>query len=193
MEWVPKRSGTIDQSGGCCPWRPVRNELGRLSEVRPNGRQADCTVRDKRPHWDAPNWTSHPSVEKEQTIPELVQAVNTLFRKAFPTADESTYNNMGVYNFISALNNDQHEIFVFQWDPQNVEEAGRSAIAYETFQSSKPKTGPPYVWAHRTYKESPKKILRVTHLDWLILWLNWKGASRGVHRVRWPQIWTVPL
>ena len=83
--------------------------------------------------------------KRNETIPELVQAINRLVRKAFPTADESTRNCMGVSSFISALNSDQQEMFVFQRDPQNVEEAGRAALAYETFQSLKPKTNQPYV------------------------------------------------
>ena len=93
--------------------------------------------------------------KQNETIPELVQAINRLVRKAFPTADESTLNYMGVSSFISALNNDQHEMFVFQRDPQNVEEAGRAAMAYETFQSSKPKTGPPYVRAQNIEGTAP--------------------------------------
>ena len=93
--------------------------------------------------------------KRNETIPELVQAINRLVRKAFPTADESTRNYMGVSSFISALNNDQHEMFVFQRDPQNVEEAGRAAMAYETFQSSKPKTGPPYVRAQNIEGTAP--------------------------------------
>ena len=93
--------------------------------------------------------------KRNETIPELVQAINRLVRKAFPTANESTHNYMGVSSFISALNNDQHEMFVFQRDPQNVEEAGWAAMAYETFQSSKPKTGPPYVRAQNMEGTTP--------------------------------------
>ena len=98
--------------------------------------------------------------KRNETIPELVQAINRLVRKAFPTADESTRNYMGVSSFISALNNDQHEMFVFQRDPQNVEEAGRAAMAYETFQSSKPKTGPPYVRAQNIEGTVPERPAR---------------------------------
>ena len=51
--------------------------------------------------------------KRNKTIPELVQAINRLVRKAFPTADESTHNYMGVSSSISAQKSDQQEMSVF--------------------------------------------------------------------------------
>ena len=52
---------------------------------------------------------------------------------------------MGGSSLITALNNDQLEMFVFQWDLPNIEEAGRAALAFEKFQATKPKMSQPYV------------------------------------------------
>ena len=50
---------------------------------------------------------------------------------------------MAVSSFVTALNNDQQELFVYQKDPANVEEAGKAAMAYETFRASRAKTTAP--------------------------------------------------
>ena len=72
-----------------------------------------------------------------ETIPELVQKISKLTRKAFPSADEETRSYMAVTNFITALANEKQELFVYQRDPKRIEEAGRAAMAFETFQADR--------------------------------------------------------
>ena len=73
-----------------------------------------------------------------ESLPELAQEIGKLTRQAFPTADETTRNYMAVTSFISALGNEQQELFVYQRDPKTVEEAGKAAMAFETFQAARP-------------------------------------------------------
>ena len=46
---------------------------------------------------------------------------------------------MSVPSFISALDNEQQELFVYQRDSKKVEEAGRAAMSYETFKLGRPR------------------------------------------------------
>ena len=75
--------------------------------------------------------------KRNETIPELVQEISKLTRKAFPSADEETRNYMAVTSFITALANEKQELFVYQRDPKRIEEAGRAAMAFETFQADR--------------------------------------------------------
>ena len=81
---------------------------------------------------------------RNESIPELVQEISRLTRKAFPKADEDTRDYMAVSSFITALSDEAQELFVYQKDPKKIEEAGRAAMAYETFQAShRNQEGPP--------------------------------------------------
>ena len=74
---------------------------------------------------------------RTESIPELLQDVKRLTRKAFPTADDGTRNFMIVHSFISALDNEQLELFVHMKDAATGEEAAKAAMSYETFQVSR--------------------------------------------------------
>ena len=75
--------------------------------------------------------------KRNETIPELVQEISKLTRKAFPFADEETRNYMAVTSFITALANEKQELLVYQRDMKPIEEAGRAAMAFETFQADR--------------------------------------------------------
>ena len=77
--------------------------------------------------------------KRNESIPELIQDISKLTRKAFPLADEETREYMSVSSFISALDNEQQELFVYQRDPKKLEEAGRAAMSYETFKLGRPR------------------------------------------------------
>ena len=77
--------------------------------------------------------------KRNESIPELVQDISRLARKAYPAADEQTRSYMAISSFISALGNEPQELFVYQKEPQNLDEAGRAALSYETFQAARGK------------------------------------------------------
>ena len=68
-----------------------------------------------------------------ESIPELVQEISKLMRKAFPSADEETRNYMSVTSFITALPNEQEEFFSYQRGPKGIGEAGNAAMAFGSF------------------------------------------------------------
>ena len=90
-----------------------------------------------------------------ESLPELAQEIGKLSRQAFPTADETTRNYMAVTSFISALGNEQQELFVYQRDPKTVEEAGKAAMAFETFQAARPSKTP---FLRMQYGQPPSKV-----------------------------------
>ena len=109
-----------------------------------------------------------------ESLPELAQDIGKLTRQAFPTADETTYNYMAVTSFISALGNEQQELFVYQRDSKTVEEAGKAAMAFETFQAARPSKTPflrmqygqpPSTGGHQSDQDDSIKQL----LDWMTL------------------------
>ena len=59
--------------------------------------------------------------KRNQSISELMQSVNVLVRKAFPSADDETRSYMAVSSFVTALDNEAQELFVFQQDPKTIE------------------------------------------------------------------------
>ena len=91
--------------------------------------------------------------KRNETIPELVQKISCLARKAYPAADEQTRSHMAISSFISALGNEAQELFVYQKDPQTLDEAGRSALSFETFQAARGKDTP-YVRVQQPEKSS---------------------------------------
>ena len=77
-----------------------------------------------------------------ESLPELAQEIGKLTRQVFPTADEIMRNYMGVTSFISALGNEQQELFMYQKDLKTVEEAGKAAMAFDMFQAARPSKTP---------------------------------------------------
>ena len=80
--------------------------------------------------------------KRSDSIPELIQEISRLVRKAYPAADDQTRSYMAVSSFISALGNQAQELFVYQKDPKNLEEAGRAALSFETFRAARTKDAP---------------------------------------------------
>ena len=85
--------------------------------------------------------------KRNQSVPELMQAINVLVRKAFPSADDETRSYMAVSSFVTALHDEAQELFVFQRDPKSIEEAGKAAMSYETFHASRQRESSGYVRA----------------------------------------------
>ena len=80
--------------------------------------------------------------KRSESIPELIQEISRLVRKAYPAADDQTRSYMAISSFISALGNEAQELFVYQKDPKNLEEAGRAALSFETFRAARAKDAP---------------------------------------------------
>ena len=80
--------------------------------------------------------------KRNESIPELVQDISRLVRKAYPAADEQTGSYMAVSSFITALANEAQELFVYQKEPKNLDEAGRAALSFETFRAARMKDVP---------------------------------------------------
>ena len=89
-----------------------------------------------------------------------MQAISRITRKAYPAADSQTRDALAVSSFIFALGNEAQQLFVYQKDPRTLEDAGKAALGYETFQAAVSKetsyvrtqhvvkdTGEPPVWA----------------------------------------------
>ena len=80
--------------------------------------------------------------KRNKTIPELVQEISRLARKAYPAADKQTRSHMAISSFISALGKEAQELFVYQKDPHTLDEAGMAALSFETFQAARGKDTP---------------------------------------------------
>ena len=80
--------------------------------------------------------------KRNESIPELVQDISRLVRKAYPAADEQIDSYMAVSSFITALANEAQELFVYQKEPKNLNEAGRAALSFETFCAARMKDVP---------------------------------------------------
>ena len=74
--------------------------------------------------------------KRNETIPELIQEISHLVRKAYPAADEQTHSYMAVTSLIAALANDAQELFIYEKEPKNMDEAGRAALSFETFRAT---------------------------------------------------------
>ena len=102
--------------------------------------------------------------QHSEPIPELIHDIDRLTRKAFPTADEATRNHMAVSSFIEALNYEAQEMFVYQKDPQTIEEAGKAAMSFEAFHANKGRSeGVPSRMWDRLWS-----MMRVIH--WVLTW-----------------------
>ena len=97
---------------------------------------------------------------RNESIPELVQEISRITRKAYPAADSQTHDALAVSSSISALGNEAQQLFVYQKDPRTLEDAGKAALGYEMFQAAVSKetsyvrtqhvvkdTGEPPAWA----------------------------------------------
>ena len=102
--------------------------------------------------------------KRNESIPELVQEISKLTRKAFPSADEGTRNYMSVTSFITALSNEQQELFVYQRDPKRIEEAGKAAMAFESFQSDRQQHSTQYVRMQKETNQSSTPLGGFTDL-----------------------------
>ena len=89
---------------------------------------------------------------QNESIPELVQDICRITWKAYPTPDVQTRNALAVSSFISALANDAQQLFVYQKDPRTLEEAGKAALGFETFQAAVSKDSS-YVRTQQAVKE----------------------------------------
>ena len=121
--------------------------------------------------------------KRNETIPELVQEVSKLTRKAFPSADEETRNYMAVTSFITALANEKQELFVYQRDLKRIEEAGRAAMAFETFQADRQqdqanRSQTPFL---RMQQGPSSSVISIPgdHLKQLLDRIEWLGHSQG--------------
>ena len=95
--------------------------------------------------------------KRNETIPELVQDISRLARKAYPAADEQTRSYMAVSSFISALGSEPQELFVYQKEPRTLEEAGKAALSFETFQAARGKESA-YVRTQQLEKSSSNEV-----------------------------------
>ena len=80
--------------------------------------------------------------KRNESIPELVQDISRLVWKAYPAADEQTGSYMAVSSFITALGNEAQQLFVYQKEPKNLDEAGRAALSFEPFRAARMKDVP---------------------------------------------------
>ena len=102
--------------------------------------------------------------KRNESIPELVQEISKLTIKAFPSADEETRNYMSVTSFITALSNEQQELFVYQRDPKRIEEAGKAAMAFESFQADRQQHSTQYVRMQKETNQSSTPLGGFTDL-----------------------------
>ena len=68
-----------------------------------------------------------------------MQEISHITRKAYPAANSQTHDALAVSSFISALGNEAQQLFVYQKEPHTLEDAGKAALGYETFQAAVPK------------------------------------------------------
>ena len=138
---------------------------GVLAEVSPQNRFNFQVLVDKfaqrfEPEAQTATYQSQLQSRKRrrnESIPELVQEISRITRKAYPAADSQTRDTLAVSSFISALGNEAQQLFLYQKDPRTLEDAGKAALGYETFQATVSKetsyvrmvkdTGEPPAWA----------------------------------------------
>ena len=134
---------------------------GVLSDVKPEHRPNFAVLVDKLMQKFKPDGQvtiyqlqqQNHKHRRNKTIPELVHEINRIARKAYPMADEVTRSSMAVSSFISSLGNEAKQHFVNQKDPQNLEDATRAALSYETSQPSVSKDAP-LVWTQKVLTQS---------------------------------------
>ena len=71
---------------------------------------------------------------------------------------------MSVTSFITALSNEQQELFVYQRDPKRIEEAGKAAMAFESFQADRQQHSTQYVRIQKETNQSSTPLGGFTDL-----------------------------
>ena len=71
---------------------------------------------------------------KDETLPELAQAIRRLTRQAYPSANYQLQETLSKEHFIDALNDTDIRWRVFQSRPSSLEDAVRVAVELEAFQ-----------------------------------------------------------
>ena len=120
--------------------------------------------------------------KRNESIPELVQDISKLTRMAFPSADEETRNYMSVTSFITALSNEQQELFVYQRDPKRIEEAGKAAMAFESFQADRQLQSTSYVRMQKGSSQCPAPLGDLSNLEGRIAMVE--QAQANVQNIR---------
>ena len=72
--------------------------------------------------------------KREETLPELAQAIRRLTRQAYPSADYLLQETLAKENFVDSLQDADVRWRVFQSRPGSLEEAVRVAVELEAFQ-----------------------------------------------------------
>ena len=72
--------------------------------------------------------------KREETLPELAQAIRRLTRQAYPSADYQLQEALAKENFVDSLQDSDMRWRVFQSRPGNLEDAVRVAVELEAFQ-----------------------------------------------------------
>ena len=72
--------------------------------------------------------------KREETLPELAQAIRRLTRQAYPSADYQLQETLAKENFIDSLQDADIRWRVFQSRPDSLEDAVRVAVELEAFQ-----------------------------------------------------------
>ena len=103
--------------------------------------------------------------KRNESIPELVQDISKLTRMAFPSADVETRNYMSVTSFITALSNEQQELFVYQRDPKRIEKAGKAAMAFESLQADRQLQSTSYVRMQKGSNQYPAPLGDLSNLE----------------------------
>ena len=111
-----------------------------------------------------------------------MQEISRITRKAYPAADSQTRDALAVSSFISALGNEAQQLFMYQKDPRTLEDAGKSALGYETFQAAVSK-GTSYVKNQHVEKGEPPAWVRkwMSHIDKLEKRLQQGTPQQGRH------------
>ena len=78
--------------------------------------------------------------KRTETIPELLQDVKRLVKRAYPSANPETLQQISKSAFIAALSDEKQELFVKSRMPQTVEDAAHDALSYETHVNARSKS-----------------------------------------------------
>ena len=98
--------------------------------------------------------------KRSETIPELLQDVKRLSKRAYPTATPETIQQIAKSAFITALNDEKQELFVKSRKPVSVDDAAHDALSYETHINSRVKPGKEFVRHQTVEEEEPQEASR---------------------------------
>ena len=82
---------------------------------------------------------------RNETIPELLQDVKRMAKRAYPTADDKTLQQLTKSAFITSLDNDRQELFVKGMQPETVDHAAQAAMSFESHLTSRGKVAKEFV------------------------------------------------